>query len=777
MLNVFSRRIESKRPPRSRTPSPVRRSAALALLAVLAASCSSAPASVTQTIGPEGGTIALGGATLTLPPGALAAPTAITIAKGGQAPPPFLTPSGDVFHLTPANLGLRLAAEATLPSSGAPHTGVFLATPQGHGYARQPGRSAGSTVSGRIRYLGDVFAGTPGAVQPAWRTAGAKVATAGRIDAHASGDFNGDHVPDLAVLHAASATVELLLNAGDGSYHSSTVAVSPGMTPALAAGDADGDGIEDVVVASVGAAGALRVQIVAGGAGAPTAGMPSEMPVAIPLVAVDNVIFFGSGDPVPLADGQLHRGYLVAGRTASQATPGEVVLVTDAGMAAVKSSSLAPADDPAAVPMTVASQGVSTPDPMVTSMYDKPVFDPDTFGDEDPYAVIYSPWYADKYHATSTVQVVTKLQPMPSMQTIGELLAATMPVQMTEPVQEIAGDLTSGKPGFTALLDDGTLSSVHVDAGGNLAKAGDTPSLGMVDASSHIATTDFNLDGVDDILAAIDKQLDAIPGDDTGDDDLGDAAPQGIDLPGVDQFLGMFVGDSDGDGIPDVTMFLHDGDHDAVQTVRGDLGAGSGGGMDGGSMGGGMDGGTVTPTGMPFNVTSWSPASGQKGTVITLKGTGITGVTAVSGQVEYDMNAPLVPLPYKIVDDQTLEVTADLDRNFEIVAAASWGGHQVTEPVTSVFMEPPTITGVTVTNCKPTTDCSILVMGTNFYTYDPTTSMAQTTLLLNGQPPDLTDEAGADDSMAFGMWKKGAWQAGANEIIIGTPAGSATSMQ
>ena len=67
-----------------------------ASLFLLALSCSSstndaaAPATVTQMVGPEGGSIVVGGATMTFPKGAVAANTSITISQNGSVPAGFV---------------------------------------------------------------------------------------------------------------------------------------------------------------------------------------------------------------------------------------------------------------------------------------------------------------------------------------------------------------------------------------------------------------------------------------------------------------------------------------------------------------------------------------------------------------------------------------------------------------------------------------------------------------------------------------------------------------
>ena len=65
-------------------------------------------------------------------------------------------------------------------------------------------------------------------------------------------DFNGDHVPDLAVADFASNTASILLGKGPGTFKSA-VAYATGFGPVgLTAGDFNGDGLPDLALADAG---------------------------------------------------------------------------------------------------------------------------------------------------------------------------------------------------------------------------------------------------------------------------------------------------------------------------------------------------------------------------------------------------------------------------------------------------------------------------------------------------------------------------------------------
>jgi hypothetical protein len=111
----------------------------------------------------------------------------------------------------------------------------------------------------------------------------------------ATGDFNGDSDPDLAVANISAATVSVLLGAAGGDFGAQTTFIVGAKPWSLATDDFNGDGDPDLVTAN---ANSDNVSVLLGGAGGGF-GTPTKFPVAAgsapSFVATGD--FNGDGDP------------------------------------------------------------------------------------------------------------------------------------------------------------------------------------------------------------------------------------------------------------------------------------------------------------------------------------------------------------------------------------------------------------------------------------------------------------------------------------------------
>jgi hypothetical protein len=118
------------------------------------------PAKVTQTIGPEGGTIRLDGAVVTFPPGAVASPTAITIAATDEAPPAGFVARSRIYECGPSGLSFPEKVTMTMEFSpdGQPVT-MFWSSGEDPSFKEVGGAPSGSTLSASVAHFSKGFVG------------------------------------------------------------------------------------------------------------------------------------------------------------------------------------------------------------------------------------------------------------------------------------------------------------------------------------------------------------------------------------------------------------------------------------------------------------------------------------------------------------------------------------------------------------------------------------------------------------------------------------------
>jgi hypothetical protein len=103
-------------------------------------------ASVTRTIGPEGGTIVVDGATMTFPPGAVTTPTSITIAATTEAAPDGFVALSPVFRCEPSGTSFPVKVTMAMTFEGDPaNARIFWSSA-----ALPEFTDVGGTVSGTV---------------------------------------------------------------------------------------------------------------------------------------------------------------------------------------------------------------------------------------------------------------------------------------------------------------------------------------------------------------------------------------------------------------------------------------------------------------------------------------------------------------------------------------------------------------------------------------------------------------------------------------------------
>lgn len=146
----------------------IRRSAAVAVVAFSTFGCGSQNTAepidnVTKSIGPEGGTIEVGGAVVTFPKGALAAATTITIAaQDGAAVPSGFVALSKLFKCEPSGTDFAQPVEMRMPFVDDGQGGrLFWSTGADPTFKDLGGRVEGTTMVATVQHFSSGFVGRP----------------------------------------------------------------------------------------------------------------------------------------------------------------------------------------------------------------------------------------------------------------------------------------------------------------------------------------------------------------------------------------------------------------------------------------------------------------------------------------------------------------------------------------------------------------------------------------------------------------------------------------
>lgn len=177
-----------------------------------------AGSSVTQPIGPEGGSLAIGSFLLEVPESALVDETEITVTVTADVVPGAFTGFSPIFRFEPAGLVFERPVTVTLPFSGdSDIASVFWTASSGAGYVALPTRVEAGHAVVEATHFSRAFVGT---------------ACTG---SDCCGRANGDLDVLLMVDNSGSMAEE----------QASLAAQIPRMARVLGTGDLDGDGVQD----------------------------------------------------------------------------------------------------------------------------------------------------------------------------------------------------------------------------------------------------------------------------------------------------------------------------------------------------------------------------------------------------------------------------------------------------------------------------------------------------------------------------------------------------
>lgn len=114
---------------------------------------SAVPTMVSAEIGPEGGTLSIGGATVTIPPGALGSTEAITVRTGSVSPSLSADLHSPVFEFMPHGLEFEVPVIVELPHDGSASPLQVLWSEDGSSWSRIGATILGSSARARVSHF------------------------------------------------------------------------------------------------------------------------------------------------------------------------------------------------------------------------------------------------------------------------------------------------------------------------------------------------------------------------------------------------------------------------------------------------------------------------------------------------------------------------------------------------------------------------------------------------------------------------------------------------
>jgi hypothetical protein len=205
-------------------------------------------ASASLVVGPAGAVLRLDDLSVTFPPGAVAVPTTVTVAVEAPIGAGTLRGFSPVLRFEPANLALAVPAEVRMPFRGdAVLANAFVANANGGGFAPRATRIEDDVAVFEARSLRSSFVGT------ACEGASCVCEPISALDLLVVMDDSNSMFEEQALLRA-----EL-----------------PGLFRALASGDLDGDGTQEVASFESVRVGVVTTDLGAGAASVPTCDGPS----------------------------------------------------------------------------------------------------------------------------------------------------------------------------------------------------------------------------------------------------------------------------------------------------------------------------------------------------------------------------------------------------------------------------------------------------------------------------------------------------------------------